>query len=224
MKEDLTVPGRKLNSRANETKKLIFETAIKMIKEKGYNNVTVNDICKQCGVTKGAFYYHFETKEAIIGKAYVESDAYVIKHLAKIFETEDSLDQFLHIILLYAEKVEDKGVEIMKQLFRYYFEPVGSNDKRKDFYNPEKRPLLELYASLFKKLQNTGKARPDVSFEYFFRNLVITFDGVLLDWCYSNGNYNLQEAVKDAISRYLYFFKTPDCKEPLPKIKEDIWK
>ena len=31
--------------------------------EKGYDAVSVNDICKHAGVSKGAFYHYFETNK-----------------------------------------------------------------------------------------------------------------------------------------------------------------
>ena len=40
------------------TKNKIFETAGKLFKEKGYENVTINNICEACGITKTTFYYH----------------------------------------------------------------------------------------------------------------------------------------------------------------------
>ena len=37
------------------TKDKIFDTAIKLFKEKGYNNVTVNDICDACEISNLPF-------------------------------------------------------------------------------------------------------------------------------------------------------------------------
>ena len=45
-----------------ETREKLLETATDLIWQSNYNVVGVNEICKQAGVTKGAFYHHFETK------------------------------------------------------------------------------------------------------------------------------------------------------------------
>lgn len=45
-----------------ETRDKLLETATGLIWQSNYNGVGVNEICKQAGVTKGAFYHHFETK------------------------------------------------------------------------------------------------------------------------------------------------------------------
>ncbi|MBL4906837.1 MAG: TetR/AcrR family transcriptional regulator [Sneathiella sp.] len=47
---------------AAETRAMLLDTAIQLIWQSSYHQVGVNEICRQAGVTKGAFYYHFETK------------------------------------------------------------------------------------------------------------------------------------------------------------------
>ncbi len=40
---------------AMRTRKLIYETALQLIERFGYNSVSVEEICRECGVSKGAF-------------------------------------------------------------------------------------------------------------------------------------------------------------------------
>ncbi len=47
----------------NNTKRRIFETAVKLFAEKGYENTGIEEITAVAGFAKGALYYHFETKE-----------------------------------------------------------------------------------------------------------------------------------------------------------------
>ncbi|MEO1190938.1 MAG: TetR/AcrR family transcriptional regulator [Pseudomonadota bacterium] len=47
---------------AAETRGKLLETAMRLIWQSNYSSVGVNEICTQAGVTKGAFYHHFETK------------------------------------------------------------------------------------------------------------------------------------------------------------------
>ena len=43
----------------------IFEAALKLLPEKGFNGCSVKDITVAAGVPKGSFYNHFESKEAL---------------------------------------------------------------------------------------------------------------------------------------------------------------
>ena len=47
----------------NNTKRRIFETAVKLFAEKGYESTGIEEITAVAGYAKGALYYHFETKE-----------------------------------------------------------------------------------------------------------------------------------------------------------------
>lgn len=51
--------------RAEETRSRILEAAQNCFSRKGYDAASVSDICREAGITKGAFYYHFETKQAL---------------------------------------------------------------------------------------------------------------------------------------------------------------
>mgnify|MGYP001292074248 CR=1 FL=1 len=43
----------------------LLEAAIVMIRSKGFAGTSVDDLCAAAGVTKGAFFHHFATKEAL---------------------------------------------------------------------------------------------------------------------------------------------------------------
>lgn len=52
-------------ARAEETRARILTAARNCFSRSGYDAASVSDICQEAGVTKGAFYYHFETKQAV---------------------------------------------------------------------------------------------------------------------------------------------------------------
>ncbi|RII31971.1 TetR/AcrR family transcriptional regulator [Clostridium chromiireducens] len=49
----------------NKTKKLIFQSAIKIFSESGYRGATMDEIALNAGLAKGTLYYHFKSKEEI---------------------------------------------------------------------------------------------------------------------------------------------------------------
>jgi AcrR family transcriptional regulator len=52
-----------MQQRSEETRSKIIFSAIKLFSAKGYNTASVDDVCADAGISKGAFYHHFKTKQ-----------------------------------------------------------------------------------------------------------------------------------------------------------------
>lgn len=48
----------------------LVKTAITMFQQQGYDAVTIDDICAECGMSKGVFYYRFRSKEDLVAYAH----------------------------------------------------------------------------------------------------------------------------------------------------------
>ena len=54
-----------MQQRSEETRIKIIEAAIKLFSNNGYNKASVDDICAEAGISKGAFYHHFKSKQEL---------------------------------------------------------------------------------------------------------------------------------------------------------------
>lgn len=54
-----------MQQRSEETKTKILEAALRLFSTRGYNAASVDDICREAGISKGAFYHHFKSKQAL---------------------------------------------------------------------------------------------------------------------------------------------------------------
>lgn len=54
-----------MQARSEETRTHILEAALRRFANHGYNGASVEEICSDAGVSKGAFYHHFASKQAI---------------------------------------------------------------------------------------------------------------------------------------------------------------
>ena len=54
-----------MQQRSEETRARILDAAIRRFAIAGYDAASVEEICTEAGVSKGAFYHHFPTKQAI---------------------------------------------------------------------------------------------------------------------------------------------------------------
>lgn len=54
-----------MQQRSEETQARILDAAIKRFSITGFDGTSVDEICNEAGVSKGAFYHHFTTKQAL---------------------------------------------------------------------------------------------------------------------------------------------------------------
>ena len=53
------------------TRKKILNSAITLFSTRGFDQVSIDDLMKNAGLTRGAFYAHFESKQAVYAKAII---------------------------------------------------------------------------------------------------------------------------------------------------------
>jgi AcrR family transcriptional regulator len=54
-----------MQQRSEETRTKILEASIKLFSAHGFNAASVDDICAEAGISKGAFYHHFKSKQEL---------------------------------------------------------------------------------------------------------------------------------------------------------------
>lgn len=66
MPEKLQQRHARKNAKRDEKKRLIAESAIKVLKELGYANTSLRDIAEKCGLSLGMLHYYFEDRSDLI--------------------------------------------------------------------------------------------------------------------------------------------------------------
>lgn len=67
------------------TKRCIQETALGLFARRGYNAVSIRDICGEVGIKESSIYYHYQSKQAIMD-AIIEEVAEVVGEKVKSFD------------------------------------------------------------------------------------------------------------------------------------------
>lgn len=60
-------------SKADQTSEKLLELCLAQFQKKGFDGTTMRDLAKAAGLSPGAFYYHFRSKEAVVQVFYEKS-------------------------------------------------------------------------------------------------------------------------------------------------------
>ncbi|QYX83579.1 ScbR family autoregulator-binding transcription factor [Streptomyces akebiae] len=103
--------------RAVKTRRAVLEAAATVFAEHGYTAATVADILKTAGVTKGALYFHFDSKEALArGVLEVQADR-------RLPEQEIKLQEMVDVAMTVAHRLRHDS--ILRAGARLSADPIG---------------------------------------------------------------------------------------------------
>jgi len=84
----------------HESKTRLLDAALQVIRAKGYSATRVEDVCEAAGLTKGSFFHHFDSKEALALAAanyWIEGTSAVFA-AAPYHDHADPLDRLLSYV------------------------------------------------------------------------------------------------------------------------------
>jgi TetR/AcrR family fatty acid metabolism transcriptional regulator len=183
-----------------ETRQLIFDTAIEMFAEEGYDAVTVDEICEKTRVGKSTFYNLFKSKDQIIIEEFLKIDSYYQEIIERIKKKRKShIEKLLEFMTLTLKYINDMGIEIMKVS---YHSQIGPSLKGSPVASPQ-RALYIILEQAIKEAQEAGEVRTDKSAANIAQNLIMFTRGVIYEWCLKNGGFDLLDAGKEYMDIFI---------------------
>jgi len=143
---------------SEKTKSEILQTAVRMFQKRGWTSVKIEDIVNEVGVTRGAFYHYFKSREELIVAAmdviYNEHNSFVLADQEEGLNTLEKLHFALtHNINFNAENTE----------MRMMFEKALKNPEvfRSEFYS-----MMNTTAPFLERLLKEGNKEGLISVAY----------------------------------------------------------
>jgi len=110
-------------ARAEETRRRIYESALELFREEGFEPATMRDIARKAGVALGAAYYYFSSKEAIVLAFYEEMQANSHDAILQAMDGRKKLKDRLRCVLEMRLQLLEPNRKFCDALFRHAPDP-----------------------------------------------------------------------------------------------------
>lgn len=161
--------------RAERTRAHIIQTAASAFAEHGFDGISLNDLVTASGLSKGAFYFHFSSKEEIALAAFRAKQREMLRLLAAERAPTKAADRLVLGLRKRAQLVrEDPSFGCITRLGSRFNERSSPGSEYASFLDAARRTIAELLADG----QRRGEFRNDLDPEAAARTIFAAVVGV----------------------------------------------
>ncbi len=189
------------SKRTQSTRRKLRNAAIVLSVERKQQGITIRDICSKAGVSIGAFYHNYPSKEQLLIDAFkrfeVSIDISKLR-LNTLTPTDAIIALFLHVS---QQIIDHLGLALLD-----YTQTIVSSD-----YAQAAPPFRELHLQVRRQVeiaQLSGVLSDEYSAQDITEVLIQYLMGLMVDWCFHKGSYNFVEAVESKLRFLLSAFST----------------
>lgn len=144
-------------ARSQATRSRIIDAAVDLFDERGYPGTGLGDIVERAEMTKGALYYHFDSKEALAAEIVALGSARVLRTFDALSESPSpALESIIHGTFLVVDQLgTDKVARVGITLMRVF---AGFNQSARSTYSG----WLSAMAQDVARARQEGDVRDDV--------------------------------------------------------------
>lgn len=183
--------------KSKETKGRIFRAAKTILQEKGYEALSIKNICEEAGVSNGSFYHHFKTKDDLLSY-YIEGQPSVNPDYLDVPKNaEEAKTAIVLVYLNYVHYCRELGLEFISN----YYTPKNQS------LNPDSRterpyPIVTVSTYLQKAL-DAGTISLKYPLELVSTDIRMIVIGNVFEWCLKNGNADFEKNMRRSLESYL---------------------
>ncbi|CAI6043444.1 TetR/AcrR family transcriptional regulator [Cohnella sp. JJ-181] len=173
------------------TKEAILTTSIELFNKYGFEQVTINQICKEINVTKTAFYYHFKSKDELISDFFSFENMVSNDDLLNLLSVTDFADQAMKAMEIFVKHIVRLGVEMTKENYRVHLRnQIPPLDKSKSSL------LGSVIPTLIQRAKDAGQLKNPASAEDLLDSMCNIANGVILNWAIMGGSFDVLEETR----------------------------
>jgi AcrR family transcriptional regulator len=175
----------------SDSKAEIIKKAIELFKAEGYDQVSINQLCEACGISKGTFYYHFGAKDEIIFHYYESLSSKLIEVMPIMVQQMSYKDKLWVLTEYWIDNTISLGPNLLKAFM------IAEAEKGLRHFLPytsyrqgESKGSYDMQIELIKQGQTQGTIRKDITPESLLQTFISALIGIAFDWSSTNGSYD----------------------------------
>lgn len=165
------------------TQTRILQAARVLVKSQSWEETKIKEICAEAGVSIGAFYHHFSSKQELMNRAFLLFDETLVESLPG--QAGTPLEAVKEVLLAQTAFVVSEAGPIITEYYKNIL-----MDKTRSAVNPERA----YYQRVLLCVSNArSDFRVDLEPGYIAELLIKFVRGCLIDWCLHDCGYDVVE-------------------------------
>jgi AcrR family transcriptional regulator len=185
--------GESRRARKKErTRREIYAAAMELFLGRGFDAVTIDDICRAADVARGTFFLHFPTKDALLTEYGTEVTAELAERLR---EHRGGAASALRLALDFLAERATRHAPLVGLMVREAMTrpPLLANTAEQG------RDLVQLLAGVVSGGQRAGELRRRTDPALAAAVIVASYLGIVGEWARREEKFDLREAVEQAL-------------------------
>jgi AcrR family transcriptional regulator len=185
---------------AIDTKNRLITVIQELLKVKTFDELSIEDICKGAGVSTGAFYHHFGSKDGIIVELYRNTDEYFEKNILRGLQSSDPAERILEYLACQCGYAQELGLSLISNVYKAQINHGNS------FFLSGERGLPKGLRRLVEEAQAQGRLITTADAAEITSELLIVSRGIIYNWCLQEASYDICTLARKILGRYLNTF------------------
>ncbi len=169
-----------------DTRDHILTIAFKLFFKKGFKEVTMSELVKASGLSKGAFYHYFSSKEALYKEAF---EKYLISYFENFkldydagISLRDNLKKIAHnysqLTEEFSQEIDNKNPRL--NVYLLYIQTALNSPEFKDKLQEYYLFFHQEFDNWFQKAQMEGEIKPEPDPHFLAKQMIATMEGLFI--------------------------------------------
>jgi AcrR family transcriptional regulator len=185
-------PRSRRERKKERTRQEIYQAAMRLFLHRGFDAVTIEDICESADVARGTFFLHFPTKDALLLE-YGEQVTAELEEMLRDYRGSAAA-ALRKVLSLLAERASHHADIVRLVVREVMARPLALANATE-----QSRDLVHLLADIVRRGQTEGEFRRNVEPRLAAAIVTSAYFAIVTEWVRCGGTFALAGAVKQSL-------------------------